>query len=259
MRDDDDDAGSRPKRRESADRATQKRQTLDPGERLRLSEPNRESGSEHHDPQLRRRYEAPGTHAAFHWYHGGMTRNNAQLQHRPFLMPIWLSVLAALVVMCFLGFEVWIWATADSTTIIVVRHAEKELGSGDPPLSSAGQARAELLAGMFGDVHAPGHIDAIYVSPTVRSQMTAAPLAARLGLTPIVAPPHDARSLARRVLHEHSGGRVLVVGHSDTVPEIVKSLTGAKGLPPIGEAEYGTMYIVTAPRVGRADFLRLTY
>ena len=188
-----------------------------------------------------------------------MTRNNAQLQHRPFLMPIWLSVLAALVVMCFLGFEVWIWATADSTTIIVVRHAEKELGSGDPPLSSAGQARAELLARMFGDVHAPGHIDAIYVSPTVRSQMTAAPLAASLGLTPIVAAPHDARSLARRVLHEHWGGRVLVVGHSDTVPEIVKSLTGAKGLPPIGEAEYGTMYIVTAPRVGRADFLRLTY
>jgi phosphohistidine phosphatase SixA len=177
-----------------------------------------------------------------------MTRNNPQLQHRPFLMPIWLSVLGALVVMSFLGLEVWVWATADSTTIIVVRHAEKEPGSGDPPLNSAGQARAELLARMFGDVHAPGHIDAIYVSPTVRSQMTAAPVAARLGLTPIVAPPH-----------EHSGGRVLVVGHSDTVPEIVESLTGAKGLPPIGESEYGTMYIVTAPRVGRADFLRLTY
>jgi phosphohistidine phosphatase SixA len=188
-----------------------------------------------------------------------MTRNNAQLQHRPFLMPIWLSVLGALVVMTFLGFEIWVWATADSTTIIVVRHAEKELGGGDPPLNSAGLARADLLARMFGDVHMPGRIDAIYVSPTARSQMTAAPLAARLGLTPVVAPPHDARSLARRVLREHSGGRVLVVGHSDTVSEIVESLTGAKSLPPIGEAEYGTMYIVTAPRIGRADFLRLTY
>ena len=192
-----------------------------------------------------------------------MTRNNPQLQHRPFLMPIWLTVLGALVVMSFLGFEIWVWATADSTTIIVVRHAEKELGGdppgGDPPLSPAGQARAELLARMFGDVHAPGHIDAIYVSPTVRSKMTAAPLAARLGLTPIGAPPHDARSLAHRVLREHSGGRVLVVGHSDTVPEIVESLTGAKRLPGIEEGEYGTMYIVTAPRVGRADFLRLTY
>jgi len=174
-------------------------------------------------------------------------------------MPIWLSVLGALVVMSFLGFEIWVWATADSTTIIVVRHAEKEPGSSDPPLSSIGQARAELLARMFGDVHAPGHLDAIYVSPTVRSQMTAAPLAARLGLTPIVGPPHDARSLARRVLNEHSGGRVLVVGHTDSMQEIVESLTGAKGLPPIGEADYGTMYIVTAPRVGRADFLRLRF
>src|SRR5439155_23503824 len=121
--------------------------------------------------------------AAFRWYHGGMARKHAQLQHRPFLMPIWLSVLAALVVMSFLAFELWVWATADSTTIIVVRHAEKESGSADPPLSAAGQARAELLARMFGDVNAPGHIEAIYVSPTVRTQMTAAPVAARLGLT----------------------------------------------------------------------------
>jgi phosphohistidine phosphatase SixA len=188
-----------------------------------------------------------------------MPKTIAQLRHRPFLMPIWLSVLGALVVMSFLGFEVWLWATADSTTIIVVRHAEKDAGGGDPMLNSAGQARADLLARMFGDAHAPGHIDAIYVSPTTRSQMTAAPLAARLGLTPVVAPPHDARGLARRVLREHAGGRVLVVGHSDTVSEIVESLTGAKGLPPVGEAEYGTMYIVTAPRVGRADFLRLNY
>ena len=89
-------------------------------------------------------------------------------------MPIWLSVLGALVVMSFLGFEIWVWATADSTTIIVVRHAEKEAGGGDPPLSPAGLARAELLGRMFGDVRAPGRIDAIYVSPTVRSQMTAA-------------------------------------------------------------------------------------
>ena len=212
--------------------------TADPGKCLGLPETSRESGREHHDPQPWSLCEAPGTHGAFHWYHSGMTRTNAQLQHRPFLMPIWLSVLGALVVMSFLGFEVWVWATADSTTIIVVRHAEKELDSGDPPLNPAGQARAELLARMFGDVHAPGHLDAIYVSPTVRSQMTAARVAARLGLTPIVAPAHDAQGLAHRLLHEHSGGRVLVVGHSDTVPEIVKSLTGAKDLPPISTAAF---------------------
>jgi 2,3-bisphosphoglycerate-dependent phosphoglycerate mutase len=189
-----------------------------------------------------------------------MTTNHARLQHRPFLTPIWLFALGALLIMSFLSFEAWIWATADSTTIIVVRHAEKVTdGGGDPPLTPAGEARAELLARMFGDGRAPGHIDAIYVSPTLRNRMTAAPLAARLGLTLIVSPPRDAAGLARRMLREHEGGRILVVGHSDTVPEIVGSLIGAKHLPQIADDEYGTMYVVTVPRIGRADFLRLTY
>ena len=189
-----------------------------------------------------------------------MTPNYASLHRKPFLTPIWLTVLGVLAVTLFLGFEVWLWATADSTTIIVVRHAEKESDAGgDPPLSPAGQARAQLLAHMFGNASAPGHIDAIYVSPALRNRLTAAPLAARLGLTPVVAPPHDARSVARRVLHEHSGGRVLIVGHSDTVVDIVRTLTGAVGLPAIGEAEYGTMYIVTVPRIGRANLLRVAY
>jgi hypothetical protein len=49
------------------------------------------------------------------------------------------------------------------------------------------------------------------------------------------------------------------VGHADTMPALVASLTGAKNLPPIADDEYGTMYIVTVPRIGRADFLRITY
>jgi broad specificity phosphatase PhoE len=144
--------------------------------------------------------------------------------------------------------------------IIVVRHAEKALDAGeDPPLTPAGEARAQLLARMFGDGRAPGHIDAIYVSPALRNRLTAAPLAAKLGLQPVVALQRDAGALARRILREHSGGRVLVVGHADTVPELVASLTGAKSLPPIADADYGTLYVVTVPRIGRADFLRLSY
>jgi broad specificity phosphatase PhoE len=189
-----------------------------------------------------------------------MTGNYAQLRRRPFLTPIWLTALSALVVLCFLGFEAWIWFTADSTTIIVVRHAEKEPDAGaDPPLSPAGLARSALLARMFGDGRAPGHIEAIFVPPTVRDRATAAPLAARLDLEPTVVPLRDPRSLARRVLREHSGGRVLVVGHGDSMNALVAALTGAKNLPPIGDAEYGTLYIVTVPRIGRADFLRMSY
>jgi len=151
--------------------------------------------------------------------------------------------------------------TAGSTTVIVIRHAETESSVGivDPPLSPAGEARAALLARMFGDANVLGHVDAIYVSPALRSRLTAAPLAARLGISATVAPADDPRGLARRALREHSGGRVLIVGHSDTVPRIVAALSGNPKIPEIGDQEYGTMYIIAVPRIGNPNLLRLNY
>ena len=189
-----------------------------------------------------------------------MPRNSASLQHRPFLTPIWLTLLGAFFAAVIFAALVWVWATASSTTVIVIRHADKELNAGaDPPLSAAGTARAALLSRMFADTGKIGRIDAIYVTPPLRNRMTAAPLAARLGLTPIIAPTGDPRAFARRVLHEHRGGRILIIGHSDTVDDIVEALSGARHLPPIGDDEYGQMYIVSVPRIGNANLLHLTY
>lgn len=189
-----------------------------------------------------------------------MPRDHASLQRRPLFTPIWLTVFGALAALSCLIFAVWVWSTADSTTVVVIRHAEKQSGAGsDPPLTAAGEARAQLLARMYGDARGPGQIEAIYVSPTVRSRMTAAPLAARLGLSLIEAVENDPRGLARRVLHEYSGGRILVVTHADTVTQIVEALSGATHLPPLGGQEYGAMYIVSVPRIGRANLLRVTY
>ena len=119
--------------------------------------------------------------------------------------------------------------TCGSTTMIeAIRHAEKDVSvsAADPPLSEAGEARAALLARMFGDAKTAGHLDAIYVTSALRNRLTAAPLAARLGISETVVPGDDSRALARRVLHEHGGGRVLIVGHADTVPQIVAALSG---------------------------------
>jgi hypothetical protein len=80
-----------------------------------------------------------------------------------------------------------------------------------------------------------------------------------LGLAATVAPADDPRSLARRALREHAGGRVLIIGHSDTVPQIVATLSDNPKIPDIGDHEYGTMYIVTVPRIGRANLLRMNY
>ena len=190
-----------------------------------------------------------------------MKKDHLSFQRRPFLTPIWLTAIAAVLALSFAFFAAWVWMTAGSTTVIVIRHAEKDLSVGavDPPLTQAGESRAALLARMFGDARVFGHVDAIYASPALRNRLTAAPLAARLGISVTVAPADDPQGLARRVLREHRGGRVLIVGHTDTVPRIVAELSGDSKIPEIDDREYGTMYIVSVPRIGHANVLRLNY
>jgi|SRR5882724_3729717 len=192
-----------------------------------------------------------------------MKSERASLQHRPFLIPIWLTAIAAIAAAVVFGlavFAAWTWFTANSTTVIVIRHAEKQtVNAADPALSAAGEARAALLARMFGDTKGAGRLDAIYVSATLRSRSTAAPLAARLGIAPVVAAADDPQGLARRVLRENSGRRVMVIGHVNTVPEIVAALTGRSDIPSVDEQDFATMYVVSVPRIGRANLVRLTY
>jgi len=141
---------------------------------------------------------------------GQMKSGRASLQHRPFLIPLWLTAIAGLAAVAVFGLALiaaWTWFTANSTTVIVIRHAEKETVSApDPALSAAGEARAAQLARMFGDIKGAGRLDAIYVSATIRSRSTAAPLAARLNLVPIEAPPTMPRDSRAECCARTAGG-----------------------------------------------------
>jgi broad specificity phosphatase PhoE len=175
---------------------------------------------------------------------------------RPFLAPFWVMWLLFFFVLAaaFVAYR-----AATTTTIVLVRHAEKEMVTiADPPLAASGERRAERLAQMFGDVKGPGGIDAIYVTDTKRAQQTAAGLASRLGLKATVMPGADVDGIARRVLRDNRGGRALVVGHSNTVPAIVRKLSGMS-VPEIPDDEYDNVYIVTVPSFGRSTVLRLKY
>ena len=61
----------------------------------------------------------------------------------------------------------------------------------------------------------------------------------------------------KRLRTGHWGQTVLVVGHSDTVPQIVEGLTG-KQVPPF-TAEFDLLYVVTLSRDGRSSIVRLHY
>jgi broad specificity phosphatase PhoE len=106
--------------------------------------------------------------------------------------------------------------------IWVMRHLNTPAGERDPDLTPEGRRAAAALTGWF-RAERPR---AIYVSDFRRTRQTAAPLAARLGLTPVVYDPADTPGLIARV--RATPGPVLIVGHSNTVPDIVAGLGGTR-------------------------------
>jgi len=117
----------------------------------------------------------------------------------------------------------------------VMRHLNTPAGERDPDLVPAGQRAATVLAGWFRS-DAPR---AIYVSAYRRARQTAAPLAARLGLAPVVYDPADTPGLIARV---RAGPLpALIVGHSNTVPDIVEQLGGTRPAPLVHE-DFGDIW-----------------
>jgi broad specificity phosphatase PhoE len=133
---------------------------------------------------------------------------------------------------------------AAQSTVFVVRHAERADGGvtgtmmgNDPDLSEAGRARAESLAAMLKDAG----ITAIYTTEFKRTQQTAAPLAKALGITATAVSSKDTPALLEKI--KAAAGNVLVVGHSNSVPDVVKGL-GVISPVTIGDAEYDNLFVV---------------
>lgn len=150
-------------------------------------------------------------------------------------------------------------AAAD-TTIILVRHAEKAAQpANDPPLTAAGEARAAALV----DALQSAGVQAIYSTAWKRTQQTAAPVSRALGI-PVTT--FDVMPGAQRygemyvaeLLAKQRGKVVLVVGHSNTVPAILRAL-GVAEVPAIADPEYDNLFIVTVPDSGTARVVRAKY
>ena len=145
-------------------------------------------------------------------------------------------------------------ASPGSTTIIVVRHAEKATEpAADPPLTAVGAARAEALAEMMKDAG----VRAVVSTQFMRTRNTAAPTAAKLGVpVDILNARLSARATADSILSKYRGLTVLVVGHSNTVPTIVEAL-GAPKPADICDSGYDNLFIVTVPATGMTTVVRL--
>lgn len=123
------------------------------------------------------------------------------------------------------------------TEIYLVRHAEKDPGA-DPDLTPEGRQRAEILSQRL----ASANIDVVYSTDYTRTRRTAAPFALQAGLPVIYYDPSKLDAFALQLRQQ--GGRILVVGHSNTTPQLVAALGGEPGNPIVEATEYDRLYKV---------------
>ena len=140
---------------------------------------------------------------------------------------------------------------ARDTVVFIVRHAEKSKGK-DPGLTAVGAKRAAALA----KIVARERVTAAYATEYKRTQETVLPAAEGAGLTPTIVGARDVKGLAGRI-RKTIGGRIVVAGHSNTVPMLLRAL-GVRERISLTDDDYGDLFIVRLTENG-TKMLRLQY
>lgn len=151
----------------------------------------------------------------------------------------------------------WICApcAAQSTTVILTRHAEKATNHpSDPDLSDAGRKRALELAAHFKNVPA----DLFFSTPFHRTRQTLLPWALQAGKPVTEYNPALGPVLIKRI-KEMAGGTVVVSGHSNSIPDLVNGLIGENRFVQIPDSVYGDVWIVTLVKGGKPAVLQLSF
>jgi broad specificity phosphatase PhoE len=150
----------------------------------------------------------------------------------------------------------------ETTTLIIVRHAEEDRSKEEIPLTQGGSQRAKELARILENVK----IDAVYSTPTDRTRGTARPMAEARGLStnPYSYANYDElQPFLDSILKKHRGKTVLISGHSDDVPAMLtmlrKEWDGGKDVMLIPKPVYDNLYIVFVPAAGSVTVLNLKY
>tara|TARA_B100001079_G_C16369801_1_gene496838 strand:+ start:497 stop:1105 length:609 start_codon:yes stop_codon:yes gene_type:complete len=154
----------------------------------------------------------------------------------------------------------WFFESQATTTVIFIRHAEKDLTQVDNPgLSDQGRVRVAELTRQLIDADVVAGIDAIYSTSYRRNTETVQPLAKILNLEINYYNPTENEEVLENILDNHKGKIILVVAHSNTVPILIADLGASKNVPPIAEHEYDNIYIVSIPWFGKTKTIRLRY
>lgn len=108
------------------------------------------------------------------------------------------------------------------TSLIIVRHAEKKNETDTTTLTTAGYDRSQRLATLLANTN----LSAIYTTPFVRMRQTAEPTARQKNLLIQDYTPHEIPEIDR-IIAANSGKTVLIVGHGNSIPNILNHYTGS--------------------------------
>lgn len=138
--------------------------------------------------------------------------------------------------------------------VILVRHAEKVDQSKDAALSPAGHVRAKALASLL----ANASVTRVFATQYRRTSETVQPLAEARGLKVEVVNADAPARLLEEISRSSATDVVLVAGHSNTVPDLLKRLGWPEAVE-IADDDFGSVFILV-PRPGASpSMVRLRY
>lgn len=147
---------------------------------------------------------------------------------------------------------------ASTTTLVLVRHAEKAMDGDnpdDPGLTPAGQQRAERLADILQNFPLSG----VYTTNFIRTTKTAQPSAYQQQLDMQFYDASKSADFVIQLAARNLGKNFLIVGHSNTVPLMLNRLLGESRFSNISETDYSNIYVVSISKEGQIRIVRALY
>lgn len=147
------------------------------------------------------------------------------------------------------------WGDPNTIFMIVVRHAEKKTDSEDPHLTLAGEMRAGRLAHLVKKVK----VDEVITTNTIRTVLTGEPTAQMQACSFATYEAKNQDVMIRETLGKGQGKTFLVVGHTNTIPTLLNTLTKTNDYQDIPSNEFDNIYIVATRGITQTKVLHFKY
>jgi 2,3-bisphosphoglycerate-dependent phosphoglycerate mutase len=138
----------------------------------------------------------------------------------------------------------------ETTVFFIVRHSEKDTAGGtNADLNPIGRGRAKALVKILKKIQ----LEKVLSTDKPRTRNTANPIAVSKNRSVEIYDPKKHQEVLEKLISENKGKKILMVGHSNTVPQIVNLLRGGNDEKEFSELDYSRLYIVSVKKLGEGQ------